>query len=238
MTTAYFDFDDTLFPGDSILYWKRFYFKQRPQKRWFQFFSIIGILFFLLRLIDSTTLKKIFLMPLCYETNESLEVLAKKFAELELRPRLYEEILSQVVKLNQDGHKIIIISASPFFYLKYLNEIVPNLKIIGTKIRFPVTGFWRFPVFENKFGNMKGNVKVEYITDSLNEPPRGIGCYAFSDSHWDLPLLNYVDKATVVCPNATLRKIAIQKKWPIIDCKKSTGRFLHLAKKLFLIVFY
>ena len=59
IVTHYYDFDDTLIPGDSILYWKRFYFKKRPRMRIWQIFSWIGLVAYLLRLIDSLTLENL-----------------------------------------------------------------------------------------------------------------------------------------------------------------------------------
>lgn len=238
MSTAYFDFDDTLFPGDSILYWKRYYFQQRPTRRWFQIFSLFGIFLYLLRIIDSNFLKRIFLMPLCYENETLVSSLAKQFVEKELKPRLINEVISELAYHSSRKKRIVIISASPYFYLQYLRDICPNLTIVGTQINFPKSGFFRLPQFSSKLGNMKGENKVTYILESNDEPKSGKGCYAYSDSHWDLPLLRFCEFPIAVCPNIKLQKEAEAFKWRVIGLKHFTEKITHLLKKLVLIVLH
>ena len=238
MSTAYFDFDDTLFPGDSILYWKRYYFRQRPTRRWFQLFSLLGIFLHLLKLIDSNCLKRIFLMPLCYENETLITSLAKQFVDKELKPRLIDAVLSEALHLSNRKKRIVIISASPYFYLQYLSDICPNLTIVGTKIKFPRYGLLRIPEFTSKTGNMKGENKVAYILKSNDEPNIGKGCYAYSDSHWDLPLLKFCEFPIAVCPTMKLQKEAETHQWRVIGLQNFTEKISHLFKKLALIILH
>lgn len=238
MPTAYFDFDDTLFPGDSILYWKHFYYSRRPFKRYFQIFSTIGIILFVFRLISSDSLKKVFLLPICYDDKKIVRDLAKEFAERVLKPKLYKELLKEVENHINRNHRIVIISASPRFYMKYLDEMLPNLKVIATDMHFPQSGFLRMPTFSSSFGNMKGQSKVEYIIQSDEEPNSGVGCYSYSDSHWDLPLLNFSEFPSVVYPNRKLEKIAKQRKWNSITPKDALPKYLHNLKKFLLFIFH
>ena len=238
MSTAYFDFDDTLFPGDSILYWKRYYYQQRPTRRWFQIFSLLGIFLYLFRAIDSNFLKRIFLMPLCYENETLVSSLAKQFVEKELKPRLINEVISELTYHSSRKKRIVIISASPYFYLKYLSDVCPKLTIVGTKVSFPKSGFFRMPQLSSSLGNMKGENKLAYILKSNDEPKTGKECYAYSDSHWDLPLLKFCEFPIAVCPNMKLLKKAKEYKWRVIVLQNFTEKIIHLFKKVALIVLH
>jgi len=61
---AFFDFDGTLIPFDSIGRWLRFYYRRRPGRLLFLIPDALGFLLFGLRLISSHTLKRIFLWPM------------------------------------------------------------------------------------------------------------------------------------------------------------------------------
>lgn len=231
--TVFFDFDDTLIAGDSILYWKRYYFICKPARRIFQFVSVLGIFLFLLRIIDSLALKKIFLMPLCYESQKEIENLSKEFVRREIFPRLYPEILNQLKEHLEFGQRVVIISASPIFYLKYLKELLPEVRIIGTEFEFEGNGIFRFPKFSSKWGNMKGQTKVDFISSDPKEPKDGKGCFGYSDSHADLPLLNFVEYPTVVCPTRKLKKHAEKNSWKTLLPQTSPKALTKNLMKLF-----
>ena len=230
---AFFDFDDTLIPGDSILYWKRFYFKQKPFKRFFQVATWVGILAYMLRLIDSKTLKCVFLLPISYEANEEeIETLAKKFVLEELKPRLYPEMLQRLQNHQDLGHKIVIISASATFYLKHLKELFPTATIIGTPMCFLKKGFFRLPIYEEKLGNLKGAAKVHYIQKNKDLPNTGEGCYGYSDGHTDRLLLEFTEFSFAVQPDRKMEKIAKEKNWLILEPNFSQSRVRRNLEKL------
>jgi HAD superfamily hydrolase (TIGR01490 family) len=213
---AYFDFDDTLIPGDSILYWKRFLFRKKPFRRYFQFLSWLGVLAFLLRLRGPETLKRIFLLPTSYLAPDERESMAREFVREELIPKLYPEILEKLREHQDNGLRVVIISASPDFYLNHLEEHLPGTRVIGTSIEFPVKGLLRLPKFDSEWGNMKGETKVQFLRRDTLEPNTGKDCIAYSDNHSDAPLLQYAEHAVAVQPNRKLELLAKEKGWSII----------------------
>lgn len=237
--THFYDFDDTLVPGDSILYWKRFYFMKRPRMRLFQVLTWIGLVAYLLRLIDSLTLKKIFLIPTSYESKEDLDNLAKEFIQNEIIPRLYSDMIEQLRQKMVNSENIVVISASPIFYLKYLKEYYPGITIVGTAIDFPQNGIIRLPRFSSKWGNMKGKTKVKFILDNIHKPKqKNKGeCFGYSDSDADLPLLDFVDNPIAINPNRKLRKKALQCDWKIYIPKNAPSTFQNNLMKIFSLLF-
>jgi hypothetical protein len=45
-------------------------------------------------------------------------------------------------------------------------------------------------------------------------------CYAYSDSQTDLPMLEIVGHPVAVNPDSELRKVAVERGWPIMDFAK------------------
>src|SRR4051812_4480243 len=117
---AFFDFDDTLLSGVSILYWMRFYYSKRPGRRVFLLGNWLGLALFVTRLISSHTLKRIFLLPMAYENPALLDRLGAEFVEKELSRRFNQPVVRRLWAHHLLGHKIWIISASATFYLKHL----------------------------------------------------------------------------------------------------------------------
>jgi phosphoserine phosphatase len=141
--SAFFDFDDTIIEGDSILYWMSFYYRRRPLLRFFQVFGFLALLLYLFRLINGATLKRIFLMPMCYEDEELLDDLAGEFVRHELVNYIYPNMLERMLTHRLLNHRVVVVSASPFFYLKYVDELLPTDLIIGTRMKFPRKGWVR-----------------------------------------------------------------------------------------------
>ena len=222
--------------GDSILYWKRFYFKRNPSKRVFQVFSWLGVLIYLLRLCNSDYLKRLFLLPASYVSEGERETLAKQFVREEVVPRFYAEIIEKLRDHLRQGFRVVIISASPIFYLKYLKDHLPESIIIGTDFIFPSKGFFRLPVIDSKWGNMKGATKVRFIKENLPDHNEGKGCHAYSDSHHDIPLLNYAQWPVAVQPNAKLARLAQESGWSILWPLQAKSNWRRNLRKAWLLL--
>ncbi|MGL1902668.1 MAG: HAD-IB family phosphatase [Fibrobacterales bacterium] len=211
---AYFDYDDTLASGDSILYWHRFYFRERKKRFLLRIFHFIGFLLWSIRTIKSGTLKRIMLAPLCYETAEERARLGEKFAREELPKFLYPSMLDRLWSHKMLGHKIAILSASPMFYLQHLDKILSADLIVGTRMEFPSKGLIRIPHYRT--GNFKGREKTKFLESHSEFPEGGKGCFAYSDHHSDRFLLRHAEFPFCVNPNDKLRRIAQENNWPIL----------------------
>ncbi|MFM9142002.1 MAG: HAD family hydrolase, partial [Actinomycetota bacterium] len=68
---------------------------------------------------------------------------------------------------------------------------------------------------------LHGKEKAKAVTKLTNE--RGIDindCFAYSDSHNDLPLLNTVGHPNAINPDAKLRIISFSSGWPVHDFRR------------------
>jgi len=246
---AYFDFDDTLAKGDSILVWRKFLYQKKPWLRFFQILDCVAIGLNALRLIKVATLKRIFFIPAAYLKPTERDSLAQEFVAQELVPRFYPDVVDLVFAHYKLGHQVVIISASSVFYLEKLAKYFPPCKIIGTQWEFPSTGLVRIPQYapfldspqgpkaNSLRGNLKGKNKVKYIQAHPDLPASGTYSFAYSDNIVDKFLLEFSEFPTAVGPNPALRNLAMQKQWPILEVGKNAQNLRVTLTKLFHLFF-
>jgi HAD superfamily phosphoserine phosphatase-like hydrolase len=211
---AFFDFDDTLLDGDSILYWLRFYYGKRPTRRVFQILNWAGLVLFVLRLVDSHTLKRIYLYPMSLEHPEVLDQLAAEFVQKDLARHLHAPVVQRLWTHHLLGHKIVIISASATFYLRHLKLFFPMAEILGSELIWPKAGSFSLPKYRD--GNLRGENKILRLK-ALGYGEAGALSFAYSDHEHDRFLLAFSEFPICVRPTPKLRRLAAAKGWPVMD---------------------
>lgn len=212
--TAYYDFDDTLIHGDSILYWNRFLYQRVPKLKPFFILQWMGILLWLCGIIKSTGLKRLMLMPGAYLAPSLREELAREFGEKVLPFYVFPDVLSTLNSHKAEGRRIVILSASGDFYLKHIRSWTGADHIEGTTMLFPSKGWWRLPSYE--VGNFKGISKVKLLDSLPDLFPKDEETWGYSDHHSDQYLLNWVKTPFCVAPNKKLRHLAHGRNWKIL----------------------
>lgn len=211
---AFFDFDDTLCSGDSILFWLRFYYRKRPARRVFQLANGIALIAFALRLVDSHALKRVFLWPMAFEPVDALDRLAAEFVATDLAARLHVPVLRRLWTHHLLGHKVVILSASATFYLKHLKSILPMADIQGSELIWPerVLSLPRY-----RDGNLRGENKLKRMGDLGYGAEAQALSFAYSDHYHDRFLLGFSEFPICVRPERKLRRLAREKGWPVMD---------------------
>jgi phosphoserine phosphatase len=232
---AFFDFDDTLCSGDSILFWLRFYYRKRPARRVFQIANGIGLAAIALRLIDSHTLKRVFLWPMAFEHPAELDRLASEFVATDLASRFHAPVLRRLWTHHLLGHKIVILSASATFYLKHLKAFLPMADVQGSEMVWP-RGFAGLPRYRD--GNLRGANKIKRMRE-LGYGDAGALAFAYSDHQHDRFLLDFSEFPVCVRPTRKLRRLAQAKGWPVMDWEEGgrPPRWKVLLGKLGLFLF-
>lgn len=214
MPTAFFDYDGTLIEGDSILFWRRHYYARRPWRRVFQVAGWAGLCLYAVRLIDSHTLKRVFLWPLAFEKPETLDALGREFVHADLAQRFHGPVLARLWAHHRLGHRVVVISASGTFYLRHLAELLPpGCVVLGTEMKWD-GGLLRFPSYRG--GNLRGPNKIRRLRE-LGYAEAGKGGFAYSDHPHDVPLLEFVDHPACIRPTRDMRAEARKRGWPVWD---------------------
>jgi HAD superfamily hydrolase (TIGR01490 family) len=208
---AFFDFDDTLVYGDSMLHWQRWYARRR--RLWSIAPWIWGSI--VLRALGKPPvwLKRAYMATANRETPESLENLVRQFSREFLSQCCLAEIVDRAWLHHSLGHQVVVVTASPSFYLRHLEDILPPHDLVATDLEFHGRNLWNIPRLAAL--NVKGPAKLDALAQAGYHLPLH-GSYAYSDHISDAPLLEAVDFAFAVRPDEELEILARQKGWPIL----------------------
>jgi HAD superfamily hydrolase (TIGR01490 family) len=143
-----------------------------------------------------------------------LEELARESFTTRLQGDLFPAAVALVAKLQQEGRRIILATSSIDFIVEPLAEHLGVKEVLATSLEFRdgiCTGrFTGTPMFRR--------AKREQVLAFLAaEGVPAEECSFYSDSIYDLPLLEAVGAPMAVNPDFRLRRIARERGWPVID---------------------
>lgn len=188
---AIFDVDFTLTSKETLVQFYKFMIKKNPKFIVYIPRAIFSGLSYILKINDEKRTKEIFIRFIRGIKEEDMEATVKEFYNEVLSKIIYSDSINMIKKLKKEGCKIILISASPEFYLNSLYNIKEVDKIIGSTIRA------KEGIYENRMEgeNCKGEEKIKRLMAYLKENNIEVdfkNSYMFSDSLSDLPLFNLV----------------------------------------------
>lgn len=150
-----------------------------------------------IKVYDEKRVKECFLKFIENIDEKELAILTKSFYDERLSTILYEDAVNMIKKLKNEGYMVILISASPEFYIKEFYAIKEVDLIIGTKFIFENGKFVR----KMSGNNCKGEEKVKRLEKVLKEKNIKAdfkNSYMFSDSLSDKPLLDLVGNSYLI----------------------------------------
>lgn len=137
--------------------------------------------------------KRIVLWQLRGVNYSILDQLAKSYYYNVIKKNLIKEVVAEMQQLQNNGWRIVIVSAGYEIYLKYFCDdfLISQNDLISVKIKFS----------DNKcLGTFDGGDRLWDKTKKLDErfDKSNITSKAFSDSISDLPLLKWADEGYVI----------------------------------------
>ena len=217
MTVAIFDLDNTLLAGDSDYLWGRFLVErgivdaeayEAENQRFYDEYKA-GTL-------DIFEFLRFSLRPLASHPMEQLLEWRRAFMSEKIRPIILDQGLDLLTRHREQGHSLLIITATNQFVTEPIAEALGVDDLIAT-------------VPEVVDGAFSGEVagtpsfregKVERLQVWLQRSGENLaGSWFYSDSHNDLPLLEQVTHPVAVDPDPTLRQHAEFKGWSVISLR-------------------
>ncbi len=214
MALALFDLDNTLLAGDS-------------ERAWCEFLIDIGVLDGDGFRAENERLYREYLagtLDICESINFQLKILTEyspdqlrqlweEFMTSRIEPMITSAAIALVEKHRAAGDELVIVTASNSFVSRPIAErfgisnlLAVELERVGNRYTGRVLGT---PTFREG--------KVIRLVEWLQETDHTLeGSYFYSDSHNDLPLLQWVENPVAVDPDAILSVFAEAVKWPII----------------------
>jgi HAD superfamily hydrolase (TIGR01490 family) len=127
-------------------------------------------------------------------------------------PLIYAEAADLIEEHRAAGREVVIVSSSGAEMVEPIGEMLGVDRVVATRmvtVDGRYTGEVDFYAYgENKAAAMRG-VAAEKGWDLAD-------CWAYSDSVTDLPMLEAVGHPTAVNPDRGLRKIAVERGWPVL----------------------
>lgn len=215
MTLAIFDLDHTLINEDSDYLWGKYlvdhniveadYYQQKND----QFYED-----YLAGVLDIDKFLAFSLRPLTEHSIEQLYAWRENFVNTVMAPTIAKNAAQLIQQHKNDGHTLIIISATNRFVTEPIAQLlnIPNLlstepEIINNRYTGNYIGIPTFK--EGKITALKA-----WMADN-NETLEG--SYFYSDSINDLPLLELVTHPIVVNPDKRLKAISLKNNWKEIN---------------------
>ena len=221
MTLAIFDLDGTLLSGDSDYNWGQFLVEKglvdvqvykEANDRFFAQYQAGNL--------DIFEYLAFSLKPLTQFTKAQYEALHQEFMATKVRPMMQEEAAKLLAHHKQQGHFLLLITATNQFVtgpiaaeLGMDHIIAPVPEMDGDRYTGNVVGV---PSFQEG--------KVTRLNDWLKETGHSLeGSYFYTDSRNDLPLMEIADHPIAVDADPVLTDIAKERGWPHISLRDSVA---------------
>ena len=194
---AIFDIDYTITRKETLMEFFKYLVSKDIKNIKFLPRALYSGLMYSIKVYDERRVKECFLKFIDNIDEKDLAKLTKSFYDERLSSILYKDAVDMIKKLKNEGYMVILISASPEFYIKEFYAIKEVDLIIGTKFAFEGGKFVR----KMDGNNCKGEEKVKRLNEVLKEKNIKAdfkNSYMFSDSLSDKPLLDLVGNAYLI----------------------------------------
>ena len=161
-------------------------------------------------------------------TREELVALSHEIFDSRLVHRLWPETVAVAHAHLKAGREVWLVTATAQEVADVIAERLDLTGALGTRLD-SVDGIFTGTLED---GICHGNRKAD-VARGLAEA-RGIdlaGCWAYSDSHNDIPLLELVGNPVAVNPDTMLRRYALARGWPIMHMKVAAIKAARASKK-------
>ncbi|WHT23432.1 HAD-IB family hydrolase [Crossiella sp. CA-258035] len=212
---AFFDLDKTVIAKSSTLAFSRPFFQEGLINRRAVLKSAYAQFVFMLAGADADQMDRMraHITALCtgWDVEQVRSIVDETLHDI-VDPLVYAEATQLIGEHKQEGHDVVVVSASGAEIVAPIAKMVGATHSVGT--RMVVTeGRYSGDVDFYCYGENKA-VSVRELAEVHGYDLSA--CHAYSDSITDLPLLEAVGHPTVVNPDRALRKLAAQRGWPVL----------------------
>lgn len=199
---AIFDFDGTMLSGDSIVGYIAYAVKHGFESRFSIIRHTINALSTLSGFKSIENGKSSALSFLKYMDSATQEEFNRSFCREVLFPRIYPKAKKSMERHHREGCHILLVSASPDAYLKYMKEFLPIDDVLASPTDHDGT------VSSSTRGPKKVR-RVENWAKSQNFEINWQTSWAFGNSINDLPVMHLCGRPVCINPTRRMRKMAV-----------------------------
>ena len=212
---AFFDLDKTVIAKAALMAFGRPLHNAGYISRWLVLRSLYGQLVFRYFGADEARMKKMretsLRLAKGWDQAKVMALVRETLTEV-IEPIVYEEALDLIDNHRSEGHRVFIVSASPFEIVTPLAQYLGIESTISTRAEIDDEGRYTGGVEFYAYGLHKAEAMRELaLADGIDLAKS----FAYSDSITDLPMLEAVGRPVVINPDRELRRIAIERGWEI-----------------------
>jgi HAD superfamily hydrolase (TIGR01490 family) len=215
-SAAFFDLDKTVIAKSSALAFGRPFYRDGLINRRDVVKSAYAQLMFRLGGTDEQTMARTrdYLAALCkgWRVEQVQQIVAETLEEL-INPYVYAEAATLIGEHQAAGRDVVLVSASGDEMVRPIGALLGIHDVIAT----------RMSIADGRYSGeidfyAAGENKADGVRALASERGYDLAqCYAYSDSSSDLPMLEAVGHPSAVNPSRTLRRVAAENAWPILE---------------------
>lgn len=214
-SAAFFDLDKTIIAGSSALAFSRPFRRQGLITRRALVRSGYAQLLIMLSGADAATMdalrRRITALCAGWEVAQIRAIVAETLHEI-VEPLVYAEAAQLIAEHKANGDEVVVLSASGREVVEPIAALVGADRCLATRMTVR-GGRYTGEIDLYLYGEEKARAAREV---AAARGYRMADCRAYSDSVTDLPLLEAVGHPTVVNPDRALRRLAVERGWPIL----------------------
>lgn len=215
---AIFDLDDTLLEGDATGLWTDWLIAlgwiedpTRYRAIWVQQMEDYAA-----GRLDMEAHLSHLLSPLAGRSVSEVENEVSHFLEARLLPRLYREGRERIAWHRDQGHQVVVVSASPAHLVAPLAERLGLDAALGTGLEIRAGRYTGNAEGVRTFREGKLAALARWQRERFGPEVMALATWGYSDSRNDLALLEFVDHPHAVCADPALEAIAQRCDWPLL----------------------
>ena len=213
---AFFDLDKTIIAKSSTLAFGRPFYQSGLLNRRAVLRSAYAQFVFALAGADEDQMDRMrdYITAMCtgWDVAQIREIVNETLHDI-IDPIVYDEAVERIQQHKSAGQDVVLVSSSGEEVVGPIGAMVGADYVLATRMVVSDNGKYTGEIERYVYGPEKAEAVRELAAE------RGYdlaASYAYSDSITDLPLLEEVGHPTAVNPDRALRKIAVERGWPIL----------------------
>jgi HAD superfamily hydrolase (TIGR01490 family) len=213
---AFFDLDKTIIASSSTLAFSRPFYQGGLINRRAALRSAYARLMFVQAGTDAEQVERLraHLTSLCqgWDVEQVRSIVEETLHDI-VDPLVYAEAAELIREHREQGHDVVVVSASGEEMVAPIAALVGATHSAATRMAV-ADGRYTGEIDFYCYGEQKAVAMRELATVNGYDLAAS---FAYSDSITDLPMLEAVGQPAAVNPNRSLRKVAVQRGWPVLS---------------------
>jgi HAD superfamily hydrolase (TIGR01490 family) len=214
-TAAFFDLDKTIIAKSSVLAFGKPFYQSGLLNRRAVLRSAYAQFVFALAGADEDQIERMraYLTAMCtgWDVSQVREIVSETLHEI-IDPIVYDEAVELIGEHKAAGRDVVIVSSSGEEVVAPIGAMLGADHVVATQM-LVADGKYTGEIGRYAYGSEKAVAIVE-LAEACGYDLAG--CYAYSDSATDVPMLEAVGHPFVVNADRALRRVAAERGWPTL----------------------